>query len=211
MGEPADVRRLLAPAWLPYRHGLDFVTDLASAATSQAADVAERRRLARTPEAAPAGREQRRGAVEDDEDAYLTDTGLVARFFTNPVAVVLVLFGVLALLAGREAFGSITGGALSPVPAAAGDWWRLHTASWHPLGTGTDVPAPAYVLPFALAASLLLGHTGAVVSGLMLLAVPIAAWGAWRLLKVVGHLVDPRGLPRWLRRVGRPDLRAGRR
>ena len=110
----------------------------------------------------------------------------------------LVLFGVLALLAGREAFGSITGGALSPVPATAGDWWRLHTATWLPLGTGTDVPAPAYVLPFALAASVLLGHTGAVVSGLMLLAVPIAAWGAWRLLKVVGRLVDPLGLPRWL-------------
>ncbi|MDR7251470.1 GT2 family glycosyltransferase/energy-converting hydrogenase Eha subunit A [Nocardioides sp. BE266] len=196
-GEPADVRRLLAPAWLPYRHGLDFVTDLAAAATSQAADVAERRRLAKTPDAAPA-QDQRRGPAEDDEEAYLTDTGLVARFFTNPVAVVLVLFGVLALVAGREAFGSITGGALSPVPAAAGDWWRLHVSSWHPLGTGTDVPAPAYVLPFALAASVLLGHTGAVVSGLMLLAVPIAAWGAWRLLKVVGHLVDPLGLPRWL-------------
>ena len=196
-GEPVDVRHLLAPAWLPYRHGLDFVTDLASAATSQAADVAERRRLARTPDAAPA-QQQRRGESEDDEDAYLTDTGLVARFFTNPVAVVLVLFGVLALVAGREAFGSITGGALSPVPAAAGDWWRLHVSSWHPLGTGTDVPAPAYVLPFAIAASVLLGQTGVVVSALMLLAVPIAAWGAWRLLKVVGHLVDPLGLPRWL-------------
>ncbi len=195
-GEPAGVRHLLAPPWLPYRHGLDFVTDLASAATSQAADVAERRRAARTPDAVVA--ERRRASAEDDEDAYLTDTGLVARFFTNPVAVVLVLFGVLALLAGREAFGSITGGALSPVPAGASDWWQLHVASWHPLGTGTDVPAPAYVLPFALAASLLLGHTGAVVSGLMLLAVPVAAWGAWRLLGVVGRLVDPLGLPRWL-------------
>lgn len=203
-GEPAPVRRLLAPAWLPYRHGLDFVTDLASAATNQAADVAERRRAAKAAEAGQPGlvaRPERRGTAtsgEDDEDAYLTDTGFVARFFTNPVAVVLVLFGVLALVAGREAFGSITGGALSPVPAAAGDWWRLHVTTWHPLGTGTDVPAPAYVLPFALAASLLLGHTGAVVSGLMLLAVPVAAWGAWRLLKVVGRLVDPLGLPRWL-------------
>ncbi|WP_210650443.1 glycosyltransferase family 2 protein [Nocardioides sp. SYSU D00065] len=200
-GEPADVRRLLAPAWLPYRHGLDFVTDLASAATSQAADVAERRRLARAADAAPGvvdGGERRREQAEDDDEAYLTDTGLVARFFTNPVAVVLVLFGVLALVAGREALGSITGGALSPVPSAAGDWWRLHAATWHPLGTGTDVPAPAYVLPFAIAASILLGHTGAVVSALMLLAVPVAAWGAWRLLRVVGRLVDPRGLPRWL-------------
>ncbi len=204
-GEPADVRRLLAPPWLPYRHGLDFVTDLASAATNQAADVAERRRLAKAPgtgRAGTSGRDERRGSAtssgEDDEDAYLTDTGFVARFFTNPVAVVLVLFGVLALVAGREAFGTITGGALSPVPASAGDWWRLHLTTWHPLGTGTDVPAPAYVLPFAVAASLLLGHTGAVVSGLMLLAVPVAAWGAWRLLKVVGRLVDPLGLPRWL-------------
>ncbi|NPD05536.1 glycosyltransferase [Nocardioides sp. zg-1308] len=199
-GEPSDVRRLLAPTWLPYRHGLDFVTDLASAATSQAADVAERRRLAKDPQASTSREERGSSASsgEDDEDAYLTDTGLVARFFTNPVAVVLVLFGVLALVAGREAFGSITGGALSPVPSAAGDWWRLHTATWHPLGTGTDVPAPAYVLPFAVAASVLLGHTGAVVSALMLLAVPVAAWGAWRLLKVVGHLVDPLGLPRWL-------------
>ena len=200
-GEPRDVRRLLAPAWLPYRHGLDFVSDLASAATSQAADVAERRRLAKAAEAGPVGPAPRRGPVgpvEDDEEAYLTDTGMVARFFTNPVAVVLVLFGVLAMVAGREAFGSITGGALSPVPASAGDWWRLHTAVWHPLGTGTDVPAPAYVLPFALAATVLAGSTGAVVSGLMLLGVPIAAWGAWRLLTVVGRLVDPLGLPRWL-------------
>jgi GT2 family glycosyltransferase len=199
----ASVRRLLAPAWLPYRHGLDLVTDLAAAATSQAADVAERRRLAQQAEAVPAAApEQRRGpgapSADDDEDAYLTDTGLVARFFTSPVAVVLALFGVLALLAGREAFGAVTGGALSPVPAAAGDWWRLHLATWHPLGSGTDVPAPAYVLPFALAATFLLGNTGAVVSGLMLLAVPVAAWGAWRLLKVVGRLVDPLGLPRWL-------------
>ena len=206
------VRRLLAPTWVPYRHGLDFVSDLASAATGQAADVAERRRLAKDPEGPSGGRDQRRGSAgssspasgsasgsgEDDEEAYLTDTGLVARFFTNPVAVVLVLFGVLALVAGREAFGSITGGALSPVPAAAGDWWQLHVAAWHPLGTGTDVPAPAYVLPFALAATVLLGHTGAVVSGLMLLAVPVAAWGAWRLLTVVGRFVDPLGLPRWL-------------
>jgi GT2 family glycosyltransferase len=202
-GEPVDVRHLLAPAWLPYRHGLDFVSDLASALTGQAADVAERRRVARAQEAAPAAAHQQRresagSSTEDDEEAYLTDSGFVARFFTNPVAVVLVLFGLLALLAAREAFGSIVGGALSPVPSAVGDWWALHTATSLPLGTGTDVPAPAYVLPFTVAAWVMLGHTGAVVSALMLLAVPFAAWGAWRLLKVVGHLVDPLGLPRWL-------------
>ena len=197
-GEPADVRHLLAPPWLPYRHGLDLVTDVLSAATNQAQDVAERRRAARLADAPPT-RESRRAAADDEDDALLTDSGLVARFVTNPVAVVLVLTTLLAVVAARSAFGSVTGGALSPPPGGAGDWWGLHLASWHPLGTGTAVPAPAYVLPFALAGTALLGSAGAVVSGLMLLAVPFAVWGAWRLLRVVGHLVDPFGLPRWLR------------
>lgn len=205
-GEPHDVRHLLAPPWLPYRHGLDFVTDLAAAATNQAQDVAERRRAARAEQRSAAARDEQRGAApvpgrerrdEDDEEAYLQDTGLVARFFTSPVAVVLALFAVLALVGARAAFGSITGGALSPVPTEVGEWWRLHVQAWHPLGSGTDVPAPAYVLPFALAGSLV-GGPGVVVSALMLLAVPFAAWGAWRLLTVVGHLVDTRDMPRWL-------------
>ncbi|UUZ58109.1 glycosyltransferase family 2 protein [Nocardioides sp. B-3] len=33
-GQESDVRSLLAPVWLPYRHGLDFVTDPAAAATN---------------------------------------------------------------------------------------------------------------------------------------------------------------------------------
>ena len=50
------------------------------------------------------------------------------------------LFVLLALFGAREAFGAVAGGALSPVPDAAGDWWRLHTESWHPLGQGTRRP-----------------------------------------------------------------------
>ena len=200
-GEQQDVRPLLAPRWLPYRHGLDFVTDLAAALTNQAQDVAERRRaakLAAEPPPEVTGRPAARRTPEDEEEAFLQDTGLVARFATNPVAVVLTLFAVLAIVAARAAFGSITGGALSPTPADVSDWWRLHLEATHPLGTGTDVPAPAYVLPFAMLGTLLGGSPGAVVSTLMLLSVPFGAWGGWRLLKVLGHLVDPRGLPRWL-------------
>ena len=50
--DPATVRGLLAPWWVPYRHGLDFVSDLAAAATNQAQDVAERRRAAALEQAA---------------------------------------------------------------------------------------------------------------------------------------------------------------
>ncbi len=194
VADPAAVRRLLAPPWLPYRHGLDFVGDLVSAATNQAQDVAERRRaVAEQPAATGAGR-----PVSVDEDSLGEDTGVVARFLTNPVAVAAALFVVLALVGAAAAFGPISGGGLSPLPADAGDWWRLHLESWHPLGQGTAVPAPAYVLPFALLASLLLGSPSAAVSAVFLLAVPVALWGAWRFLKVVGRLVTPRGAPRWL-------------
>ncbi len=204
-GEAADVRSLLAPVWVPYRHGLDFLSDLASAVTSQAQDVAERRRAAKLvesgagAEARPEGRHavSHRSHTDDEDDELLADTGFVARFFTNPVALTLTLVVVLALVSARVAFGSVVGGGLAPVPETVSDWWRLHVEAWHPLGTGTGVPAPAYLLPFAFVGALI-GGPGQVVSALMLLAVPFALWGAWRLLKVVGHLVDARGVPRWL-------------
>jgi hypothetical protein len=123
---------------------------------------------------------------------------VVARFLTNPVAVVLAVVLVLTLVGARAAFGPISGGGLSPTPEGAGDWWRLWTESWHPLGQGSAVPAPAYVLPLALVASLLGGSPTAAVSAVFLLAVPFALWGAWRFLRVVGRLVRPTGAPRWL-------------
>jgi len=195
VADPAAVQRLLAPTWLPYRHGLDFVGDLAAAATNQAQDVAERRRAAaaqRHPTPPP------RRPVTGDEDALGDDTGAVARFLTNPVAVGLTLFVLLVLVGAREAFGSVSGGGLSPAPAVASDWWRLHLESWHPLGLGTAVPAPAYVLPLAVLASLLGGSPTAAVTALLVLSVPVALWGAWRFLRVVGRLVAPAGAPRWL-------------
>ena len=189
-----EVQHLLAPWWLPYRHGLDFVSDLAAAATNQAADVAERRRavkLAETGAAPP------RVVDEDDEEAVFTqESGLLVRFFTSPVALSVSLFVLLALIGAREAFGAVAGGALSPVPATAGDWWSLHVESWHPLGQGTAVPAPGYVLPLALAATLLGGSPGAAMSALLVLAVPFSLWGAWRFLRVLGRLVDRRGFAR---------------
>jgi hypothetical protein len=67
-------------------------------------------------------------------------------------------------------------------------------------GTGSDVPAPGYLLPLAMVASVL--GTTLTVSGLLVLAVPLALWGAWRFLRVVGRLVSPLGAPRWLLLIG---------
>ncbi|HVK29347.1 MAG TPA: glycosyltransferase family 2 protein [Nocardioides sp.] len=187
------VRRLLAPWWLPYRHGLDFFGDLVAAATNQAADVAERRRAAAAERdaavAPPAARHR------DEEDDY-ADTGWVVRFFTSPTAMATAIV-VLALLVGvRDVVGGFSGGALSPTPDGAGAWWRLHLEGWHPIGFGSDVPAPAYVLPLAVLAWPVGPST--LISLVMSLAAPVALWGAWRFLRVVGRFVTPYGAPRWL-------------
>lgn len=186
-------RRLLAPWWVPYRHGLDFLDDLLAAATNQAADVAERRRAAaaeRDPSPPPA----RHRTAEDEDD--FEDTGLVVRFLTDPVAVILAVVVVALLVGARDAIGDVAGGALSPAPAAAGSWWTLHYESWHPIGFGTAVPAPAYVLPLALLGSV--SGPVAAMSLLLVLSAPLALWGAWRFLRVAGRLTSRYGAPRWL-------------
>ncbi|MBA8802350.1 GT2 family glycosyltransferase [Nocardioides ginsengisegetis] len=191
---PESVKPLLAPAWLPYRHGLDFLGDVANALTNQASDVAERRREAKAA-VAPPSLTPTRPVAPDDEDMLAEDTGVVARFLTNPVAVFLTLFGLLAMVGARAAFGDVAGGGLSPMPANTRDWWELHLSSWHALGGGTAVPPMPYVLPLALLASLL-GGPGPAVSTIFVLAVPVSLWGAWRFLRVVGRLVAPAGAPR---------------
>ena len=187
------LRRLLAPWWLPYRHGLDFVADLVAAATNQAADVAERRRIAAAErDPSPPVAQHRTG---DDEDDF-EDTGLVARFLASPVAVALAITAVAFVVGARDAFSAVSGGSLSPVPDGASDWWHLQYESWHPIGFGSAVPAPPYVLPLALLASLL--GTELTMTVLLVAAAPIALWGAWRFLRVVGRLITTYGAPRWL-------------
>jgi GT2 family glycosyltransferase len=196
-----DPRPLLAPWWLPYRHGLDFVGDIAAAATNQAQDVADRRRAAKQA-AAPAPMIRRPVVVSDEDEGPAEDTGWVVRFFTNPLAVALSLVVLLSVIGARQAFGRVTGGGLAPAPADASSLWHLWTSSWHDLGTGTRVPAPAYTAPLAALGWVLGNSAAAAVSALLLLAVPLGIWGAWRLLRVIGRLVDPGGSPRWLVALG---------
>ena len=176
------------------------MSDLVTALTLQAQDVAERRRAAAAAAEAEHPVTPRRPPARPthDEEAPEADTGLVARFLTNPVALGLALFVILVLFGAREAIGPVSGGGLSAAPADARDLWRLQNESWHALGQGTAVPAPPYVLPLAMLATLLGGSVVAAVSAILVLAVPVALWGAWRFLRVVGRLSDAAGAPRWL-------------
>jgi GT2 family glycosyltransferase len=173
-----DVRHLLPPPWLPYRHGLDFVSDVATALVNQASDVsaARRSRAAASVETGP---------VPAEVQELPEDTGLVARLLTSPVAGVFALLVVLALVSCRGLLGSgmLSGGALLPAPGSAGDWWRGYLENWHRLGIGSASPAAPYLLPLAFVGTLLLGKAWLVVDLLFLLVVPLAAWGGFRFLR----------------------------
>jgi GT2 family glycosyltransferase len=198
---PGEVRKLLAPPWLPYRHGLDFVSDVFTALTNQASDVAERRRVAAAaadPASFAARELAARQAAAAEEDEFPAENGWIVRFFTNPIALTLAAVVVLGLVGSRAAWQAVAGGGLSPAPAGAGEWWHLQYQSWHALGLGTAVPAPPYLLPLAVLGTLLGGNASLTVSVVLILSFPLALWGAWRFLRVVGRLISHRGAPRWL-------------
>ena len=76
-------------------------------------------------------------------------------------------------------------------------------------GSAPRCPAPPYVLPMALLATVLGGSPAAAVSALLVLAVPFALWGAWRFLRVAGRLATPAGANRWLILWGATTYAAG--
>ncbi len=174
-----EVRHLLAPPWLPYRHGLDFVTDITTAVAHQASDMSSARR-SRT-----AATET--GPVPAEAQNLPDDNSLVARLLTNPTVAAFAVLTLLALVCARGLVGSglLSGGALLPAPDSALDWWRSYLEPWHDLAVGSASPAAPYLLPLALAGTVLLGKAWLLVDALFLLVVPLAAWGGFRFLRRV--------------------------
>ncbi len=201
-GDPDRVKALLAPWWTPYRHGLDYVADVFAALGSQAQDVAERRRAVAVEESGlrQAPREGTSAGLGEEDDAYVPESGWLVRFVTSPVALGITAAVVVVLAASWPAWGSLAGGGLAPAPEAAGAWWRLWLERQHALGLGSDVSAPPYVAALAVPSALL--GAAATTSLVLVAAMPLALWGAYRLLRTLGKLSDPLGTPRWLLATG---------
>ncbi len=174
---PREVRHLLAPFWLPYRHGLDLLSDVAAAVVHQASDMSAARR--------PGPTVVEPGPVPAEAEELPADSGLLARVLGSRTAVTLTVLTVLAVVAARGVLGGglLQGGALLPAPGSAAHWWHLYLESWHPDGVGSSAPAGPYLLPLAVAGTLLAGKAWLVVDLLLLLAVPLSTWGAARFLR----------------------------
>lgn len=163
------VRPLLAPFWLPYRHGFDAARDVVAA-------------LVRPEAVETSGR---RSSLDDGVGDEPLEDGppLWAR---RPWLVTVLALTVLSLVAARSLLAgpsgsTLTGGALGVTPGSAGDWWRLWFERSHDVGLGSTGLVPPSVLLLALAATPLWPAPGLVVGTLLLLAVPLAALTAHRL------------------------------
>ncbi|WP_310964408.1 glycosyltransferase [Nocardioides terrisoli] len=159
-----DVRPLLAPVWMPWRHGLDFGIEVLRALVHVVREALGRRRGAQ-PSSRP----------------------LLTRLVRSPSVWAAVFFFVVALVASRDLLhgAPLHGGALWAVPDGVGHWWHTWVASWHWLGQGSAAPGPPYLLPLAVAGSVLFGQPGLVVWLLFCLTVPLTLLGALRFLRRV--------------------------
>lgn len=163
----AQTRALLAPPWMPLRHGLDLFVDLGRAVWDTLREVVY------------------------DRTGAGPGRGVGRQVLRSPTVWVLVAVIGICLVAGRTllAGAALHGGALLPAPDGVGHWWAAWARSWHWVGVGTAAPAPAYVLPLAVLGTVLFGQPEAVTWLLFVFTVPLAFWGATRLLRrlVVGR------------------------
>ncbi|MDQ6641500.1 MAG: glycosyltransferase family 2 protein, partial [Actinomycetota bacterium] len=180
----SDVRHLLAPPWLPFRHGMDFLSDFGSAAI----DLVREAVGGRTVRSAH--------SVEVHDDSATQERGLLGLLVRNPRFWLVVGSFTLALVAARGLLtgGPLHGGALPAAPDGVAHWWSAYLSGNHPLGTGTSATAPAYLLPLGVLGTGFLGHAGWVVSVLFLLGAPLTALSALRFFR---RVVPGRVAPFW--------------
>nr|WP_229882195.1 glycosyltransferase [Streptomyces alanosinicus] len=127
------------------------------------------------------------GAVEsgpggdDAEFLEVEQFARLKRIARKPGPVLFLALLVISLIACRALLGggALTGGALLPAPAGAGELWSRFADSWHPVGAGGTPAAPPYLAIVATLAAVLFGSTGLAVTTLLVASVPLAGCTAY--------------------------------
>jgi GT2 family glycosyltransferase len=166
---------LLAPWWTPYRHGLDAIADVVSAAW-QAGSSAMIGATTTPLETGP---------TDEDSEDLPAEQGVIQRVLTTPIVAALVLSLAVSIEVGRHLLGSglLQGGALLPAPQGAGHWWGTYFSTWHPVGLGSDTSAAPYILILGLLGIVTLGKAWLVIDIVFLFAVPLAILTAYALAR----------------------------
>ncbi|MEU1311424.1 glycosyltransferase family 2 protein [Streptomyces cinnamoneus] len=144
----------------------------------------------------------RHGAVEsgpggDDADYLEVEQfARLRRVARRPAPVLFTLLLLVSAAACRGLFGggSLSGGALLPVPDHVSALWAAYGDGWHPVGVGSTEGAPPYLAVLAALATLFLGSTGFTLTLLLVCSVPLAGLSAYAASR---PLVASRPLRAW--------------
>jgi GT2 family glycosyltransferase len=134
------------------------------------------------------------GAPRGTGDPVAASAGrrLPALLLLTCVLAVTALVAARGLLVGGRL---LHGGSLLPAPGGAADWWHLYGQTRHSAGFGSELVTAPYVVALGLFAGLLLGKAWLAIDVIMLLAVPLAAAGAY---VAAGRLVSSLPVRLWM-------------
>ncbi|WP_185972596.1 glycosyltransferase family 2 protein, partial [Georgenia yuyongxinii] len=125
-----------------------------------------------------------RHVTEAPSELEIAEKAALARRRRVTLTLVTLLLTVTALVAYLPTVlaGALTGGALLPADATFTEGWAAARASWIPRGNGHPGPADPFQQVLAVAMLLLApfgANANALITALVLVAVPLAGLGAW--------------------------------
>ena len=125
----------------------------------------------------------------ENADIDLVQAPSPIRWLTRrPILSVSLLVILLTLIASRNRFGAIVGGALAATPTKAFELFSMYSDSWHTVGLGSSTSAPPWVAYIGFGSLLTGANSSLFITGLFLCAVPLALWGSYLLAKKFTNL-----------------------
>lgn len=124
--------------------------------------------------------------INEDEDILQPlQNNLWRTFFTKPLVLASTFLLILTFGWTRHRWGAISGGALAVSPSGTSDIWRFFLESWHHVGMGSNIAAPAWVLFIGVGSILTFGNVPAFISIFFIVAPFFALWSAQRFLRTL--------------------------
>ena len=124
--------------------------------------------------------------INEDEDILEPlQSNLWRTFFTKPLVIASTFLLILTFGWTRHRWGAISGGALAVSPSGTSDIWKFFLESWHHIGMGSNIAAPAWVLFVGAGSLLTFGSVPTFISLLFIVAPFLALWSAQRYLRTL--------------------------
>lgn len=132
------------------------------------------RRIERVPE--PVAGNVFSDAIDESEEELLapTRTRFWRQLLLRPLFVAVTPVLLITLIAARERFGSLAGGALAKIGNSAFDYLQIYGQSWHPLGLGSGRTTHPFTALLAIFSIITGGNPDLFVT-LLFIAAPVIA------------------------------------